>query len=66
MSTKEFGRLLYTLFSVITAMVGYQIHNSLFWSIVDFFVSPLAWTKWFVCHEVNMTLIKQTFEFFFH
>jgi len=56
--------VLYTIFSVCTAMVGYQIHNSLFWSIMDFFFTIFAWCKWLICHEVNMTIIKQTFSFF--
>jgi hypothetical protein len=49
----------------MTAMIGYQIHNSLVWAILDFFFAPLAWIKWLVMHQVNITIIKQTFEFFF-
>lgn len=58
-------KLLYTIFAVLTAMIGYTIHNSLFWAIVDFFFVPLAWIKWLICHEVTMTVIKETFSWFF-
>jgi hypothetical protein len=56
--------LIYFLLSIATAMVGYTIHNSLFWSIVDFFFTPIAWAKWLICHEVSWSIIKHTFEFF--
>lgn len=48
-----------------TAMIGHTIHHSLFWSVVDFFFAPFAWGKWLICHEVTMSIIKQTFAFFF-
>lgn len=57
---------LYTLMCVLTAMVGYHIHHSLFWSIIDFFFMPIAWLKWLICQEVNMTVIRATFSFFFN
>ena len=58
--------LLYRIFCVCTAMVGYQIHGSVGWSILDFFFAPLVWIKWLVLHEVNLTIIKDTFSFFFN
>ena len=61
MLTKIFSMI----FCVSTAMIGHTIHGSLFWSIVDFFFSPIAWIKWIVCHEVTLTVIKQTFSWFF-
>jgi hypothetical protein len=57
-------RAIYLIFALCTAMIGYTIHGSLFWAIVDFFFSPIAWCKWLICHEVNMTIIHQTFDFF--
>jgi hypothetical protein len=63
--SNPFG-FVYTIFAVLTAMVGHTVNHSIFWGIVDFFFAPLAWAKWLVCHEVNMTIIKSTFEFFFH
>lgn len=52
------------LFSLPTAMIGYQIHSSVFWAIMDFLFWPLAWCKWLICQEVNMSIIKETFNFF--
>lgn len=57
--------LFYTIFCVITAMVGYTIHGSLFWSIADFFFAPIAWAKWLICREVTLSIIKNTFSWFF-
>lgn len=60
------GRIIYFLFTLATAMIGYTIHSSLFWSIMDYFFAPLTWAKWLICHEVNMVIIKQTFSWFFN
>jgi hypothetical protein len=57
--------LFYTIACVLTAMIGYTIHGSLFWSIVDFFFAPFAWIKWLVCQEVTLSIIKETFTWFF-
>ena len=58
--------LLYRIACVCTAMIGYNIHGSVGWSILDFFFAPLVWIKWLVLHEVNLTIIKDTFSFFFN
>lgn len=59
-------RLLWLIFATGTAMVGHQIHHSLFWSVVDFLFSGLAWAKWLICHEVTLSIIKSAFSFFFN
>ncbi len=61
---KRLGAVIYGLFCIGTAMVGHTIHHSLFWSVVDFFFTFLAWAKWLICHQVNLGVIKQTFSFF--
>ena len=58
-------KYMYLLFSILTAMIGYSIHHSLGWSIMDFIFTPVAWCKWLICHEVNVTVIKVTFSWFF-
>jgi len=58
------GSIIYTIFATCTAMIGYSIYNDLFFAIIDFFFAPIAWIYWLVTHQVNMTIIKQTFEFF--
>lgn len=57
-------RFIWPVLALCTAMIGYQIHGSIFWSIMDFFFMPFAWAKWLILHEVNLTIIKSTFEFF--
>lgn len=52
------------LFSLPTAMIGYQIHSSTFWAIMDFIFWPLAWVKWFIFHEVTLSIIKEAFSWF--
>lgn len=61
---REFFGLIYVIFDVCTAMIGHTIHHSVFWSVMDFFFSPIAWIKWLICQEVNMTIIRETFSFF--
>lgn len=57
--------IIYTIFVIATAMIGYTIHNSIVWAVFDFFFAPLVWIKWLFFHEVNISIIKQTFDFFF-
>ena len=56
---------MYMIVCLLTAMIGYTIHNSIFWSIMDFIFTPLAYMKWIIYHEVNITIIKETFAWFF-
>jgi hypothetical protein len=58
-------KTLYLIFSILVAMVGYHIHGSLFWSVMDFIFTPITIIKWLICHEVTMTIIKDTFSWFF-
>lgn len=57
-------KILWMVFNVGTALVGFQIHSSIVWSICDFIFSPLAWAKWLIYHEVSVSVIKSTFGFF--
>jgi|TARA_R110000822_G_scaffold162065_1_gene302401 hypothetical protein len=52
------------LFALPTAMVGYHIHGSIFWAIMDFIFWPLALIKWAICQEITLTIIKETFSWF--
>lgn len=58
-------KTLYFIFSVLMAMIGYTIHGSIFWSIMDFLFSAIALVKWIICHEITLTVIKETFTWFF-
>jgi hypothetical protein len=61
---KRIGELIYLILSIATAMIGYYIHGSMFWAIVDFILMPLVWCKWLILHQVNISIIKSTFIFF--
>lgn len=52
------------IFSLPTAMIGYQIHSSTFWAIMDFIFWPIVWVKWFIFHEVTLSIIKEAFSWF--
>jgi hypothetical protein len=56
---------IYLIFSVITAMIGFTIHHSIFFSILDFIFWPIVWCKWLILHQVNLGIIKETFSFFY-
>ena len=62
--SKSAGGLVGTILMTMTAMIGYTIHHSVGWAIMDFFFAPFAWIKWLVCQEVNMSIIRHTFSFF--
>ena len=61
---KPLANLGWLLFNTGTAMVGYQIHHSVFWAICDWIFSPITWVKWLICHEVSVSIIKSAFSFF--
>jgi hypothetical protein len=47
-----------------TAMVGYHIHHDPFWACVDWVFSVVVWAKWFIFHEVTLSIIRDAFSFF--
>lgn len=53
------NNLLYTIACTCTAMIGYQMHKSLFWAIIDFIFTPIAWIKWIICKEITLEIIKK-------
>lgn len=57
--------VLYMFIAVIVTMIGYTIHGSLLWSIVNYLFWPIAIVKWLICHELTLAVIKQTFAWFF-
>jgi hypothetical protein len=61
---KQLGYLISLAFALATAIIGNNIHGSVFWSIVDFILPPFAWVKWVLCKEVNLTIIKNSFDWF--
>jgi len=59
-------KILYLIFSVLTAMLGYTIHGSIFWCIMDFIFTPITWVKWIIFHEITASVFQQTFPWFFN
>ena len=57
--------LFWVLLSVVTSIIGFNIHGSYFWAVMDFLFTPLAWVKWFIYQEVTLSIIKQSFPWFF-
>lgn len=57
-------QLIFILIALFTAFIGYHIHGSVLWAIFDWFFWPFVWLKWLICHEVNLTIIKEAFAFF--
>lgn len=62
----KFYAILWLLFDILTAMVGYTIHGSIFYSIINFIFSPLAWIYWLITHNVDMNVLRETFSWFFN
>jgi hypothetical protein len=56
---------IYLIFAVLTAMIGYHIHHSVGYAVVNFLFAPISWIYWLVTGNINMTIIKDTFSFFF-
>ena len=53
------------IIEIITGMVGYEIHGSPLWTIIDLIFAPVAWAKWIICHEVTLEIIKHSLAWFF-
>lgn len=58
-----FSRILYIIVCVSTGMIGYEIHHSIFWAIINAIFWPISWIWWLATHQVNLTLIHHTFSF---
>ena len=61
---KELGEGLYLIFCVATAMIAYHITHDECDAILAFLFAPLYWVYWLVTHQINLTIIKETFAFF--
>ncbi len=62
---KNFYIIFWLLMATATSMVGYNINHSLFWACVNFVFWPISIVKWLICHQLTLSVIKQTFAFFF-
>ena len=60
----NFKLSIWQLLNLLTAMVGYHIHHSIFWSVMDFLFMPFAIAKWLIMHQISISIIHDTFSFF--
>lgn len=60
---KRLSSFFYLVIAVCVAMIGYQRHGDTLWAIIDFMFWPIAVVKWLIYHEINVSLIKTTFDF---
>jgi hypothetical protein len=49
----------------ITGVIGWNLHHSVFFTIIDVVFMPIIWLKWFIFQEVNLEFIKNCFNWFF-
>jgi hypothetical protein len=55
------------VFAYIVGVLGYNLNNnSLFWGIIDGLFYPIVLIKWLICEELTLSLVKQSFPFFFN
>lgn len=59
------GQFIYLIFCACTGIIGYTIHGSIFWSIIDALFTPIAWIKWLIYKEVTLKIIIEAFDWFF-
>lgn len=55
---KTLNSIIWAAFALATALIGHQIHGSVFWSIVDLIFPFFAWAKWIICKQVSVSIIK--------
>lgn len=59
------GVFLFCIFGVLTAFIGLEIHHNIFWAVIDYCFWPVVWVKWLLFHEVTLSIIKESFAWFF-
>ena len=58
------GGFLYFVFCVCTTMIGQTINDNICLAIIDGIFAPLTWVKWFLCEDVTMSIIAETWRHF--
>jgi hypothetical protein len=56
---------IYIAFCLFTSMIGYHKHHDISYAILDWIFAPIVWIYWFVTQQINLTIINETFAFFF-
>lgn len=64
---RSFSRLIYATGAIGTAIIARRFNGDGFgWIFIlwDFFFWPLAWAKWLICQEVNLSILKSIFSWY--
>ena len=56
----------YYIFAVCTGVIGYTMHNSLFYAICDVLFAPIVWVKWLILKQITIAIIVESFKFLFN
>lgn len=62
-----FSSIIYFTGAIGTAIISRNFNGGGFgWFFVlwDFFLWPLAWIKWLICKEVNLSILKTIFSWY--
>ena len=62
---KRLGSLFGLVMATSTAMISYEMHSDGWAAFWAFILWPIHLVKWAICHDINLTIIKNTFSFFF-
>jgi hypothetical protein len=54
-------QLIYTFFAILTTVIGWNMHHSIFFAVMDFLFWPLVWLKWLLLQQVTLSFIKSCF-----
>jgi hypothetical protein len=62
---KDKFSITYFLFSIITMMISNELYHSPLYSIITFFLAPLAWVKWVAYDEVTLRVVQSAISSYF-
>jgi hypothetical protein len=57
--------IIYVLFCVATGMIAHKLYHDVLIAIIAGVFAPISWIKWLICHEVTLSVLKATFDWFF-
>jgi shikimate 5-dehydrogenase len=60
----RFLKTLYLILCILTAMVGYTIHHNVGYAVLNFIFAPISIAYWLVTHQINISVLRETFSFF--
>jgi hypothetical protein len=58
-------KVLYVLVACFSAMVGWTLHHSIGYAILNWIFWWISLPYWLITHKLTLSVIKQTFSWFF-